>query len=72
MSDRDIEKNVPVSHYVETLRRLADSLEAGESFRVQMQNRRFTVPASAEMIIEHEVDDGDHEFALELQWSDEE
>lgn len=69
MADRDVEKNVPVSQFVDTLRRLADALEAGESFRVQVQNKRFTVPADAEIVIEHEVDDGDHEFAMELQWS---
>ncbi len=69
MADRDVEKNVPVSQFVDTLRRLADAFEAGESFRVQVQNTRFTVPADAEIVIEHEVDDGAHEFALELQWS---
>ena len=69
MADRDIEKNVPVSQFVDTLRRLADAMEAGESFRVQVQNKRFTVPADAEIIIEHEVDGASEEFALELQWT---
>jgi len=69
MADRDVEKNVPVSQFVDTLRRLADALEAGESFRVQVQNKRFTVPADAEIIIEHEIDEGDEEFAMELKWS---
>lgn len=69
MSERDIEKNVPTTQFVDTLRRLADSLEAGESFRVQVQNQRFTIPADAEIVIEHEVDDeGNEEFAMELQW----
>lgn len=65
---RDIEKNVATSHFVDTLRRLADALEAGVSFRIQVANARFTVPADAELIIEHEVDDGNEELALELQW----
>ncbi len=69
MADRDIEKNVPVSQFVETLRRLADSLESGEGFRIQVQNKRFTVPPDAEIVIEHEVDDGQEELALELQWT---
>jgi len=68
MSERDIEKNVPVTQFVDTLRRLADALEAGDSFRVQVQNKRFTVPADAEIVIEHEVEDGNEEFAMELQW----
>lgn len=57
-----------MSQFVDTLRRLADALEAGESFRIQVQNRRFTVPADADIVIEHEVDDGSEELALELQW----
>ncbi|MEO1062949.1 MAG: amphi-Trp domain-containing protein [Actinomycetota bacterium] len=69
MSDRDVEKNVPTAQFVETLRRLADALEAGESFRIQVQNRRFTVPADAEITIEHEVEDGEEELAMELHWS---
>lgn len=68
MAERDVEKDVPVSQFVDTLRRLADALEAGESFRIQVQNRRFTVPADAAIVIEHEVDGGNEELALELQW----
>jgi hypothetical protein len=30
---RDIEKHVPKAQFVETLRRLADALEAGDPFR---------------------------------------
>lgn len=69
MTDRDIEKDVPTAQFVETLRRLADALEAGEPFRIQVQNRRFTVPVDAGIVIEHEVDGGKEELALELQWS---
>ncbi len=68
MTDRDIEKNVPVTQFVDTLRRLADAMEAGEPFRIQVANQRFTVPADAVIAIEHEVDDGDEELAFELQW----
>ncbi len=68
MADRDIEKNVPTSQFVDTLRRLADALETGEPFRIQVQNKRFTVPPDAEIVIEHEVEDGNEELALELQW----
>ena len=68
MGDRDIEKDVPTAQFVETLRRLADAMEAGESFRIQVQNKRFTVPADANIVIEHEIEDGNEELALELQW----
>lgn len=57
-----------VGHFVATLRRLADALEKGESFRIQVADERFTVPADATLVIEHEVEDGASELALELQW----
>lgn len=69
MADRDIEKNVPVAQFVETLRRLADAMEAGEPFRIQVANQRFTVPADAAIVIEHEVEDGEEELSFELQWT---
>jgi amphi-Trp domain-containing protein len=69
MADRDVEKDVATSQFVDTLRRLADALEAGESFRIQVANARFTVPADADLVIEHEADGGKEELALELQWS---
>lgn len=65
---RDVEKDLDISHFVATLRRLADALEAGESFRIQVANKRFRVPKKAELVIEHEVEDGDVELALELHW----
>lgn len=71
MADRDIEKNVPTAQFVDTLRRLADAMEAGEPFRIQVQNQRFTVPADAEIVIEHEVDGNAEELAFELQWKNE-
>ena len=69
MSERDVEKDVSVDYFVDTLRRIADAIEAGESVRIQVANQRFTVPADAQRIVEHEVDDGDEELALELKWS---
>lgn len=68
MAERDVEKDVSTTQFVDTLRRLADAMEAGESFRVQVANARFTIPADANLTIEHEVEDGEEEFALELQW----
>ena len=69
MTERDIEKDVTVDYFVETLRRMADAIEAGESFRIQVANKRFTVPADAVRIVEHEIDGGEEELSLELQWS---
>ena len=68
MADRDVERNCSKESFVETLRRLADALEAGESFRIQVVNKRFTVPANAELSIEHEAEDGAEELELQLRW----
>ena len=69
MAERDIEKITDRAQFSETLRRLADAIDAGESFRIQVANQRFTVPADAALVIEHEVDGGKEELALELQWA---
>jgi amphi-Trp domain-containing protein len=68
MADRDVEKNVPRAQFVETLRRLADAVEASEVFRIQVAGKRFVVPASAELVIEHEAGAGKEELSLELKW----
>lgn len=68
MADRDVEKNVPKAQFVETLRRLADAVEASEAFRIQVAGKRFVVPASAELVIEHGADAGKEELSLELKW----
>lgn len=68
MADRDVERDCSTESFVETLRRLADALEKGESFRIQVANKRFTVPADASLSIEHEAEGGDEELELQLKW----
>ncbi len=69
MSERDVEKAVDKARFVETLRRLADAIEKGETFRIQVANKRFTVPETAELQIEHEIEGSREELSLELVWS---
>lgn len=69
MTKRDVEKNVSTEYFVATLRKLADALERGEPFRIQVQSKRFVVPRDAALVIEHEVEDGAEELSLELQWT---
>lgn len=72
MQERDIEKNVTTEQFIATLRRCADALEKGESFRIQIASERFTIPAGAELSIEHEREaDGDEfeeEVEFQLKW----
>ena len=70
MSDRDVERETRRKEFVATLRRAADAIEAGDSFRIQVVNKRFTVPVTAECSIEHEVEDGENELEFQLRWND--
>jgi amphi-Trp domain-containing protein len=66
--ERDVERRVSPESFVATLRRVADALEKGEAVRIQVLNRRFTVPADAELSIEHEAEGGEEELELQLRW----
>jgi amphi-Trp domain-containing protein len=66
---RDVEKITSRAQFVEKLRRLADSLEAGQPFTIQVANERFTIPAEAEMSVEHERGDDGEELELQLRWT---
>lgn len=68
MADRDVERAQSPQAFAATLRRLADAVERGESFRIQVVDARFTVPAGAELSIEHEVDGDTEELELQLRW----
>ena len=45
--DRDIEKSYATSEFVAKLRRLADALETGEKFEIQIDGERIYVPVRA-------------------------
>ncbi len=69
MSDRDVERDCTTATFVDSLRRLADALETGEAFRIQVAGKRFVVPAGAKLSIEHEAADGDEELEFQLRWA---
>lgn len=68
-AERDVEKVYPRKQFIEKLRRLADCLERGEPFRIQISGERLTVPATALINIEHEREDGREEIEFQLKWS---
>ncbi|MBB4905503.1 amphi-Trp domain-containing protein [Actinophytocola algeriensis] len=65
---RDVERIYSTPDVVAKLRRLADALETGTSFRIQIAGERFRVPARAEFSIEHERGDGEEEVEFQLKW----
>ncbi|MCL4678042.1 MAG: amphi-Trp domain-containing protein [Alphaproteobacteria bacterium] len=65
---RDIEKSYSTAQFVEKLRRLADCLEKGERFDIQIAGERIYVPQHAMFNIEHERGDGDEEIEFQIKW----
>lgn len=66
--NRDIEKTYSIPHFVEKLRRLADCLEQGERFDIQIAGERIYVPKDAVFNIEHERGDGEEEIEFQIKW----
>lgn len=66
--DRDVEKQYSKSEIVEKLRRLADCIESGENFEIQVAGERIYVPDRAEFSIEHEREDGEEELEFQFKW----
>ena len=66
--ERDIEKVYATKEIVAKLRRLADALEAGEAFEIQVAGERIYIPATAEFSIEHERSDDGEELEFQLKW----
>lgn len=66
---RDIEKDYPSKQFVAKLRRLADCIEEGQRFRIQIAGVRVAVPAHATINIEHERGDDEEEIEFQLKWA---
>ncbi|MCG2784003.1 MAG: amphi-Trp domain-containing protein [Anaerolineae bacterium] len=66
--ERDVEKIYSTKDFVAKLRRLADALEAGEAFSIQVAGERIYIPASASISIEHERSDDSEEVEFQLKW----
>jgi amphi-Trp domain-containing protein len=66
---RDIERIYETAEVAAKLRRLADALEKGASFRIQIAGERFRVPKHAQFSIEHERGDDEEEVEFQLKWS---
>ena len=65
---RDIEKSYPVKQFVQKLRRLADAIESGKRFQIQIAGERISVPSDAIFNIEHERGKQDEEIEFQLKW----
>jgi amphi-Trp domain-containing protein len=68
MKDRDIEKTYTTEQFVEELRRLANCLEKGEAFDIQIAGERIYVPKNAVFNVEHEREGRDEEVEFQIKW----
>ena len=66
---RDIERDYPLPQFIEKLRRLADDLESGRRFEIQIAGERISVPVRATYNIEHERGEGEEEIEFQIKWS---
>lgn len=66
--DRDVERYSSPAEFAAKLRRLADAVESGKQFRIQVAGERFRVPLNAEMSVEHEREGDEEELELQLKW----
>jgi amphi-Trp domain-containing protein len=67
--ERDVEKGYPKAEFVAKLRRLADALEKGDRFEIQIAGERLYVPVRAQFTIEHERSDVEEEIEFQIKWS---
>jgi amphi-Trp domain-containing protein len=67
--ERDIERGYTNAAFVAKLRRLADAIERGEKFEIQIGGERIYVPVSANFTVEHERSDGQEEIEFQIKWS---
>jgi amphi-Trp domain-containing protein len=66
--ERDIEKTYTKSEFVSKLRRLADSIEEGTKFEIQIAGERIYVPVRAEFNVEHERERTEEEIEFQIKW----
>lgn len=66
--ERDIEKTYTKSEFVSKIRRLADSIESGSRFEIQIAGERIYVPVRAEFNIEHEREGSEEEIEFQIKW----
>ena len=66
--ETDVEKSYSNREVVAKLRRLADALEEGKTFEIQIAGERIYVPPYATVEFEYERGADEEEVEIELRW----
>lgn len=67
-NEKDVEKSYSHKEVVAKLRRLADALEEGATFEIQIAGQRVYVPPYATIEFEYERRGDEEEVEIELSW----
>ena len=65
---RDVQRDYPSTQFVAKLRRLADCIEQGKRFRIQIAGERISIPPDATINLEHERGAKKEEIEFQLTW----
>ena len=68
MDEIEVEKGYSNKQTAEKLRRLAEALEQGKAFEIQVKGQRIYGPADAEIDFEYERTENVHELEVEIKW----
>ena len=68
-TDRDITRTYSRAQFVAKLRRLADAIESGKPFTIQVAGEKLRVPADVAFNIEHERAGSNEELEFQLIWA---
>jgi amphi-Trp domain-containing protein len=66
--DREAEKSYSTREVVAKLRRLADALEEGKTFEIQIDGERIYIPPTATVEFEYERLGDEEEVEIEVKW----
>lgn len=69
--NRDLTRTYSRSQFAAKLRRLADSVEEGKAFTIQVAGERMRIPADVTFNIEHERSGKEEELEFQLIWTNE-
>jgi len=66
--EKDLEKIYSKKDFIAKLRRLADSMEQNQRFRIQIAGERISIPLDAVFNIEHEREGTNEEIEFQIKW----
>jgi amphi-Trp domain-containing protein len=67
--EKDVEKSYSNKGVAAKLRRLADALEEGKTFEIQVAGERVRVPPRATVEFEYQREGDEEELEIEVKWT---